>query len=236
MRLLAWNILHGGGARRLPEITLALLEHDADVVVLPEYRRTVGGQIRAVLDDHGWSHQLTVEPEGGGNGILIAARFEVEPGPAFECGVPGRLLQALLPQKDTAIIAAHIPDGSSPRARTECWRSLLARARALRDRSCVILGDFNTGRHRLDEPGATFTCTALLGELAALGYVDAWRFRNPGAREPTWLSRAGNGFRIDGAFVSAGLRGRIRAADYSHAVRETRVSDHSAVVLELAEG
>lgn len=235
MRLLAWNILHGGGARRMPEIALTLLEHEADVVVLTEYRRTVGGQIRGVLDDHGWRHQLTAEPAEGGNGILVAARTGLEAGPAFDRGVPGRLLQATLPQADMSIIAAHIPDGSAPRARTECWRSLLDRARTLRETSCVILGDFNSGRHRLDEPGATFSCTALLGELAALGYVDAWRALNPEGREQSWRSRAGNGFRIDAAHVSAGLRGRIRAASYSHAVRETGVSDHSAVLVELAD-
>jgi hypothetical protein len=43
MRLLTWNLRHGGGARRMPWITLSLLEHKADVVVLTEFRRHVGG-------------------------------------------------------------------------------------------------------------------------------------------------------------------------------------------------
>ena len=37
MRLLAWNIRQGGGTR-LPRIADALKRHDADIVVLSEYR------------------------------------------------------------------------------------------------------------------------------------------------------------------------------------------------------
>lgn len=233
MKLLAWNILHGGGARRMPQITLSLLEHDADVVVLTEYRRTVGGQIRAVLDDHGWRHQVSTEPAEGVNGILIASRWPLEIRQVEDAQAPGRLLQAVLPQVDTTIIAAHVPDRSSPRARTGCWRALLGLARACRAADAIVLGDFNTGRHRLDEAGATFNCTALLGELAAMGYADAWRLLNPDGKEYSWRSSAGNGFRIDAAYVSPSLRPRVCSACYSHAERENRVSDHSALLLSL---
>ena len=37
MRLLAWNIRQGGGSR-LVSIVTALVRHDADVLVLSEYR------------------------------------------------------------------------------------------------------------------------------------------------------------------------------------------------------
>lgn len=236
MKLLTWNILHGGGARRMPEIVLALLGHDADVVVLTEFRTTTGGQIRAVLDDHGWRHQLTSEPEAGCNGILIAARQELEAPAAAErrTNAHDRFLQAYLPQADTHLVAVHIPDRSMPAARTACWRAVLHQARLRREASCVVLGDFNTGRHRLDEAGSSFNCTALLGELSAIGYADAWRLHNPEAREFSWRSRAGNGFRIDSAFISRPLRDRVTRAFYSHAERERRVSDHSLLIVDVA--
>jgi len=234
VKLLAWNILHGGGPRRMPDITLSLLEHDADVVVLTEYRRSIGGQIRAVLDDHGWRHQVSTEPPPGVNGILVASREPLEPAGGQAGTLALRLLQAFLPQADTTLIAAHIPDRSERRARTECWRGLLSLARTARSGRCIILGDFNTGRHHRDEPGATFNCTALLGELAAMGYIDAWRAMHPDDREYSWISRAGNGFRIDSAFVSREVGPRLRAAHYSHLERERKVSDHSALLLTLA--
>lgn len=234
MKVLTWNILHGGGPRRLPDIVLALLEHDADVVVLTEYRRTLGGQLRGVLDDHGWRYQVSTEPPPGENGVLIASRMALEAGESAPGGPSGRLLQVHIRQTDTTVIAAHVPDRSAPGPRVACWRALLNLARARRDGLCVVLGDFNTGRHHLDEPGATFTCTALLGELAALGYADAWRALNPGERAASWVSRAGNGYRIDSAYVSARLRPALRAAGYSHAERERGVSDHSVLVVDLA--
>lgn len=232
---MAWNILHGGGTRRLPEITLALLEHAADVVVLTEFRRSLGGQIRGVLDDHGWAHQVSTDPPAGQNGILIAARskLECQVDDSAEESRGSRLLQVSLPQMDMVILAAHVPDKSRPTARTACWRAVLRVAREHRDAPCIVLGDFNTGRHRLDEQGRTFNCTALLGELAALGYADAWRLLHPDEREFSWYSHAGNGFRIDSAFVSTPLRGSVREAFYSHHERRNRVSDHSPFIMAL---
>jgi len=40
--LMAWNILHGGGRRRIPEIVLTLLDGAGDVIVINEYRSHVG--------------------------------------------------------------------------------------------------------------------------------------------------------------------------------------------------
>lgn len=231
---MTWNILHGGGARRMPEITLALLEHNADIIALTEYRTTIGGQIRGILDDHGWCHQVTTEPPAGTNGILLAAKSPLELVEGDRTAdIEGRLLQAHWQQADTTIIVAHVPDKSSERARLICWRKLLELARTRRDANCIVLGDFNTGRHHLDEPGRSFTCTALLGELAAIGYADAWRALHPEAREFSWTSHSGNGFRIDSAFVSARLRPRVLGASYSHGERERRVSDHSALIVTL---
>ena len=45
MRLLAWNIRQGGGSR-LPRIADALARHEADILVLSEYR---GGEAAARL-------------------------------------------------------------------------------------------------------------------------------------------------------------------------------------------
>jgi exonuclease III len=45
----------------------------------------------------------------------------------------------------------------------------------------------------------------------------------------------GRGFRIDHAFASAKLATRARGCWYDHTVRERRLSDHSALVVELAD-
>ena len=77
VRLFVWNILHGGGSRRIPHIALAILDARPDVVALSEYRRSMGGQLAGVLADHGLKHQLCTDPPGRKNGVLLASRVMV---------------------------------------------------------------------------------------------------------------------------------------------------------------
>ena len=74
MRLLAWNIRQGGGSR-LARIAAALDRHEADILVLSEYR---GGQsamrLLAVLDGLGYRYATTLILPPGRTGVLIAAR------------------------------------------------------------------------------------------------------------------------------------------------------------------
>ena len=74
LRLLAWNIRQGGGSR-LPAIAEALVRHDADILVLSEYR---GGEsalrLRETLARLGYSPCHGPVPPPGKSGVLIAAR------------------------------------------------------------------------------------------------------------------------------------------------------------------
>lgn len=252
LKVLAWNIMHGGGGRRAPDIALELLERDADVILLCEYRRSVGGQIRAVLSDHGWTHQATTDPPPGKNGMLVVSRIAIEPGPPPPPGVPEhRWLEVRVADGHgdgrIGLIGLHIPDDGQPRVRREFWRALLGLAAHRRDEPVLVLGDLNTtrrgeGGHAEPGPGpgpgrgrvAPFEPRGggeFLGRLCSLGYVDACHAGGAG-REATWVSHAGNGFRIDHAFVSAPLAGRLVSASYAHDARGRGVSDHS--ILELA--
>ncbi len=237
MRLLTWNLQHGVGARRMPHLALALLEHAPDLVVLTEWRRAVGGQIAGVLADHGLTQQASSEPRERQNGILVAARtpLRVEPAPA---SIEHRLwLDLCLPEAGIWVTGVHVPCSGDERQEARRVRVLaalaeLGRARAGLDHA--ILGDLNLGRHGIDEAGATFTGTAFLGRLATLGYVDAWRRMNPDGREYSWHDHDGAGFRIDHALLSPGLAPRLRSARYSHGERELGLSDHSVLVVDLA--
>jgi exodeoxyribonuclease-3 len=243
-KLLAWNIRHGGGSRRMPEIVLRLLEHAADVVILTEFRRTTGGQIAGVLADHGWEHQVSTEPPAGRNGVLVASRTPLAPGGQLGASavcttlctrdaLREKLAEVELPVLGLTLAAVHIPCDGRGSGREAAFRAVLSAARRRRDRPYLIMGDLNAGRHHLDEQGATFTCTRCLGELASMGYRDAWRDGNGGEREYSWYSHGGSGFRIDHAIASAPLAERVRACWYSHAERESGLSDHSALLLSV---
>jgi exonuclease III len=242
-KILPWNLQHGGGSRRTPAIALSLLEHRADIVVLTEFRRTTGGQIAGVLFDHGLTFQHSTDPPKGVNGLLIAARSPllVEPDTGHAAAPASvraarqrRIAEVVFPDLGFALAGVHIPCDGRGSGREAVFQAALAAAARRRDSGFILIGDFNAGRHHLDEEGRTFTCTHLLGRLAALGYLDAWRRLHPTSRQYSWYSHEGGGFRIDHAFLSAPLAPRLTACWYSHNERESGLSDHSALVLELA--
>lgn len=215
-------------------IALALLDHAPDVLVISEFRWATGGQILGALADHGWSHRIVREVPSRTNSVVIASRRPIRP---ISLREGEEVLGARLAAGEVeglTIVGVHIP--CSGPGRREFWTALVGCAERLAASEALIIGDFNTGRRLEDELGSTFTCTAFLTRLAAMGYEDAWRRLHPGRREYSWFSHRGNGFRIDHGWVSGSLAPRVRGAWYSHGEREERVSDHSALVLELDHG
>lgn len=110
---------------------------------------------------------------------------------------------------------------------------------ALNNAPFLVVGDLNTGRNDVDrsERGVKF---ALEDEFISLsrttGLVDLWRQEHgERALEWTWLT-AKNGFRIDHAFGNQALLGRFSVVGcrYDHSPRNFGLSDHSAMVLDLA--
>ena len=241
MRVVVWNILHGGG-KRIAEIALALLEHQPDLVVLSEFRSVRGGPLRAVLADHGLGHQLASEVLPPRNGMLVACKHPIAATDPAPPGVGiGRWLAVTISPADgtppVEFLAAHVPDDSRPSDKAAHWQHIVRWARPRTAGHAVVAGDFNTGRHFVDEEGATFGCTEHLGTLVTLGFTDAWRHRNPplaGKPEITWKSSISGGFRIDAAFLSRALLERLREVKHAHAPRETGVSDHSLLVVDWA--
>src|SRR5690349_9311552 len=74
MRLLSWNIRQGGGSR-LARIAGALEHHEADILVLSEYRGGASAaRLLAALDALGYRYATTIMPPPGRAGVLIAAR------------------------------------------------------------------------------------------------------------------------------------------------------------------
>ena len=233
MVFLSWNILHGGGPERIPEIALFLVRHAPDVVVLSEFRAARGGQIRGVLADHGLIHQAASHGPDRANGVLIAAREPIRP-TGVQGRPDGRFLDAYRPESDLHITGVHVPDDSDPGGKAFHWQRLVGLGHERLGQHAVIIGDLNTGRRGQDAASGCFACEALMGTLASLGWVDAWRHLNPGVREATWVAPWGEGRRIDAAWLSPSLAERLESATHLHEAREKRVSDHSALLVRLS--
>jgi exodeoxyribonuclease-3 len=97
----------------------------------------------------------------------------------------------------------------------------------------LAIGDFNTCRAFVDEPGAIDATAHFMDSVEAIGFRDLWRHRYPDGREYSWYSHRGNGFRVDHAFSPPGLAARAGEVRYSHDERLAGLSDHSVLLLDL---
>jgi exonuclease III len=230
VRLLAWNIRQGGGSR-LVGIMAAMARHDADVLILSEYRGGAAAErLCAALKASGYRHVTKLAPPPQRTGVLIAARRRfVERGPVCpRVEEPWRLIDVDLGV--LRLTGVYMPN---MKAKLPYWQTLVA---AFTDRSAgdaLAIGDFNTCRAYVDEPGAIDVAAHFMDSMDAIGFRDLWRHRYPDGREFSWYSHRGNGFRIDHAFLSASLAARAGVVRYSHEERLAGLSDHSVLLLDL---
>ncbi len=230
LRLLAWNIRQGGGAR-LPAITEALARHDADILVISEYR---GGdsanRLRAALAGLGYRHATSLVPPSGKNGVLIAARRPFREHGAVSTALPEPYRMVRVEVAGLVLCGIYMPNLL---AKVPYWELLIAALAAETGAAALAIGDFNTCRAYVDEPGAIDATAHFVDKVEAIGFCDLWRRRHPEGREFSWYSTSGNGFRIDHAFLSPGLAARAGAVRYSHEERLAGLSDHSPLILDL---
>ena len=244
MILLTWNICHGGG-RRLSRIVEEVAAHDPDVIAITEFRAGPGSTLRAELVERGWPHVETTNPSGHINGIAVFSRFRL-------CRVPCpgarghrvRWLELDLPEPGFGLSVLHIPAAGSSKThplnieKRRYWDAVVSAAGARLRKPHLLVGDWNTGAHKMDEKGTTYVCAEHFLKLSAIGWTDLWRHFNPGTTEWTWYSTfkggvRGNGFRLDHAFASPSLLARAVSCRYSHRERDAGVSDHSMMIVEL---
>lgn len=233
MRLVAWNIRQGGGAR-LPAIALALARYKADMLVLSEYRGgESGGRLRAALAELGYAHTSGPAPPPGRNGVLIASRLPLVERPVIAEGLaePYRLVGVEI--GSLRLCGVYMPNMLQ---KVPYWQRLIDVLGHDAGREALAIGDFNTCRAYLDEAGAIDATAHFMDRIEAIGFCDLWRQRYPDRRVFSWYSTRGNGFRIDHAFLSARLAARAGPIRYSHRERKAGLSDHSPLIVELEAG
>jgi exodeoxyribonuclease III len=236
MKVLAWNIQHGGG-KRVPRIAAAIAAHAPDIIVLCEFRAAPGVELRGLLRDAGYPYVIAPELAARQNGVAIASRWTVtQPAAAPPAAVPAnRWVEADIPEADVTVAAFYGPLEND--AYDEWWHSVRAAVALRVDRPFLLAGDFNTGMSVVDARRDPFYCSEHFLALQQLGMTDTWRATNVEAREYSWYSRrAGkdlNGFRLDHALASPALSCRLANARYSHAERVPGVSDHSPLLVEF---
>ena len=246
--LIAWNIRAGGG-RRVERIAEQITAWGADVVALSEFRGTPPSQwLAEALAGTGLIHQrTTADPANAAvNALLVASRWPLEDLSLFGAPRPRQrwLPVRVLAEEPFAVGAVHIPIFAF-RGHTKYafHRAVLRFARSWRDGPALVAGDTNTGRIGIDEESPVFSKQSdgwMVG-MERAGWADAFRRLHGDTRAYTWYSpNAGNGFRLDEAFVNQALIPRLESARYQWAKdganeRRDAVSDHAALLLGLTD-
>ena len=248
-RLVAWNIRAGGGVR-VDAIAANLADWRADVAALCEFRATPPSRALAeTLAGRGLPYQVTTaDPKHPAlNRLLIASRWPLR-----------RLRLASTPEPRSnwlpvgiespapfVLASVHIPITSfEGQSRFAFHAAVLRIAKRWRRGPALIAGDTNTGRSGIDEEAPTFgkEADAWMADMEGIGWRDAFRALHGAQRAYTWYSpNAGNGFRLDQAFVNRALMPRVAAVRYEWgrsadgAQRRDAVSDHAALLLDLRD-
>ena len=256
LRVITWNV--AGRASRQHEQAEVIARVGADVVALQEVTVRTLPLWRTAFAEMGLAGcETTLDgaPRVAGRrllGVLTAAREPLRrlaslPGAPW----PERVLCCM--HGELEIVNLHSPIAPAPdlaKVRThEAVAAYLSRVRA---RACVLCGDFNTPRRELpDGQVVTFAYDsarrlrpergerwdlaerALVQGLREHGWVDAFRaLHGYGERHASWtFPDDRGGWRLDHVLVH-GLR--PVASAYAHDWRRSGLSDHSALVVDLA--
>jgi endonuclease/exonuclease/phosphatase family metal-dependent hydrolase len=248
MRIVSWNV--AGRRAKLPDQAAAVLGVGPDVVCLQEVTPNSLPEWRAQLAGAGFDAGVcplddATPPKPRRLGVLTAARtpldrIDLPELPWFERAVAVDLGGATL-------LNVHSPISPSPHlAKVITHETLYA---WVRDRApAIVVGDLNTPRRDLEDGTVlTFahtsrgTVRAERGErwvaaeralVQTLKLEHGWRDAFEGGFERTWqYPRFQGGYRLDHCLVKDV---EVTARAYAHDWRLDGLSDHSAVVVDLA--
>lgn len=226
--ILSWNILQGGGSR-----AMQLLQHIGDlkptVCILSEFRNNdSGAAIRLGLLKHGYRHQFVTDAPRDENSVLIASLMacsnQIHPlsDPVFSGSILSVHFEVF------SIMGVYLPH----KKKHVLFDYILKHVQQV-EKPYIIAGDFNSGLNRIDQEGSSFWYEDKLKALDAQGYKDAFRHKHLEAKEYSWYSHQGNGYRYDHTYMHESLLPVMQDCRYIHDWREARYSDHSPMLLLL---
>ncbi len=231
------------------EQTSAMLEYlaeqtEVDLLVVSEYRvRESGDRMGAALAQAGLVHQLASRTPVGERGVLVASREPIEwaddEGRINRGALSEWAVAARIPSVGLHVLGVYVSCYDVPE-RYELLEQSVEYAKRHRERPYVIAGDFNSFEPSDAETGNHFgrKWIRALRETA----VDVQGLFPPPAKHELRYTHfkgrkgAKKGSRMDFVFVGPSLREAVTAAYIDHEPLVQRLTDHAAVVADVAIG
>ena len=230
-RLWAWNIRQGGGSRA-NQIASVCAAQRADVVVLSEFRNNDAGDlIRTKLLLAGYRCQVVTDADARINSVLIASKEAGSSQLFHDLSYDYPYGVARLDLEACSVYGLYLPHKKKHRL-----FDLLEDDVKRRDRPAILAGDWNTGINGVDQKGNSFWYSDRLEDFERIGLRDCYRAVHPDARDYSWWSPGGNGYRYDHIWASETLVAQVEDCGFDHEQRESGLSDHSPMFLRLPTG
>jgi exonuclease III len=206
----------------------------SSAVIATEWRNNVPGQsLRDRLALDVLNSIVTDAATSQSNTVLVAAsrvRHSERITPLNSAA--GNLVFASL--DGLSILGCYFPQGL---AKAPFFHRCIEIAKQHSESLLVMVRDLNTGRNDLDIEGrgAPFHCADLFAGLnKTAGLVDLWRARHGDRQDWTWYTSK-YGFRVDHAFGNPAFIDQFPnfRCEIDHEPRLTKLTDHSAIIVEL---
>lgn len=228
LKILSWNIQQGGGSRVL-KICSQLIQFAAEIIILSEYKNNANGaKIRTQLLTAGYRYQNVSAATSDQNSAAIFSKLPSNH-ILFPSADPTFPHNVVCSQYDAFnVYGMYLPH----KKKHQLFDFLLEKTTDTKP--AILAGDFNTGKNYIDQKGNSFWYTDKLKALEeSNNYIDAFRKINGNAKEYSWYSHQGNGYRYDHTYIHESLLPILKNCYYLHSWREEKLADHSPMVLEL---
>lgn len=229
LSIFSWNIQQGGGSR-MRKIVEELIVLKPTIIVLSEFRNNEkGAYLRDKLLQVGYRYQGVTAADAQENSVIV---LSIIPGdvilhpksdPTYGSSIIEFSLEAI------SIIGVYLPH-----KKKHVLFDYIHKVIGETDKPFIIAGDYNTGINKIDQAGTSFWYEDKMKHFEKLNYIDAFRKLHGDAKEYSWYSHQGNGYRYDHTYIDADIQSLVTRCDYLHAWREEKLSDHSPMILELS--
>ena len=228
IKVLSWNIRQGGGSR-LTQIVGALKTIGAHILVLTEYRNNDRGvTLRAKLLALGYRYQAVSAAAADDNSVVMASKlpFDSVISTCPDESYPHNVLIGNFK-------AFQIYGGYFPHKKKHTLFDWVVSEMENRSEPIIVCGDLNTGKNYVDQAKNSFWYEDQFIKMTEeLGH-DAYRQVHGDRQEFSWYSHQGNGYRYDHTVITPDLAPIVTDCYYLQDYRESKVSDHAPMILEL---